>query len=960
MFEQPEVVVGRMLPWIVLLPLAGAIINGTAGRGAAKGLVTAVGVGSVAVAFAFAVVCFLALVTGEAPAASYQVTLYEWFDVAGYPIRVRFVMDHLAAVMTLVVTGVGTLIHVYSIGYMADDDGYARFFTYLNLFMAAMLVLVLASNIPLMFVGWEGVGLCSYLLIGFWYKNVDYAEAGKKAFVVNRIGDFGVLIGIFIILAYAQRTGVADAFEFRSINENAWNIGRWHWTVAGVDTGVWVVTAATLFLFLGCTGKSAQIPLFVWLPDAMAGPTPVSALIHAATMVTAGVYLCCRLSPFMVESPFALSVIALVGAATALVAATIAVAQNQMKKILAYSTVSQLGFMFAAVGSGAFAAGIFHVFTHAFFKACLFLGAGSVMHAIGSHSDADIRYQGGLRRVMPSTHWTFAVSCAAIAGLPFFSGFFSKDEILLGAATWGAESPYAPWVGWTVFAILVVSAVLTAFYMFRLYFRTFWGEFRGGHAPGSRHGDDHGHGEVHPHESPPTMTGPLMALAVGAALVGFLGMPHWWGAPNAWGAFLAPRYEAFLHALEHEGEEEPHDGGAAAADGEEHGAEAGDDHHGEAVRAAMREADQVRGGLASLQFRDLPEGRPEGADREASASAAPASLVHAPLWVALLAMACGLLAAFGGVGLAYAIYAPGGNEAATRIARRVPRLHRFFLDKWRVDELYGATVVAWTRWAAVLSANFDRLVVDGLLTKVTAELARATGWLLTRFQNGVVSAYAAMFVLGFAALGWFFLYPHAGLTAEAAGGEVEWTARPGVSYEYRWDLDSDGAFDTEWGPSATTTVDYRDAEPGTLAVLFRRSVRGDPAFLTSDEELIVRPGDAVPIPDAVLGAAWTVDLDASGRRPTLGWEDGQIRVDVHDARIPDLDDDPEDGVAHVPPGSLLSLFNGYRMEVALRVRATVEVRNAFGNRSRASRTVTVSLGRSATPRARALSREAGR
>ncbi len=453
--------VSKGLLWIVLLPLAGAVINGLFGRFASRKLVGSVGVGSVALAFGLAVAAFVQLfmlrhgADGESAKVVYD--FYDWFSVSvngsDVPVHVRFVMDALSGVMTLIVTGVGLLIHIYSLGYMHDDPGYARFFAYLNLFMASMLILVLASSMPVMFVGWEGVGLCSYLLIGFWWKNPTYAAAGRKAFVANRIGDFGVLIGIFILL------NAVGSFEFTDINHAAGGLAFQSFTLGGAQICT-LATAACLFLFLGCTGKSAQIPLYVWLPDAMAGPTPVSALIHAATMVTAGVYLCCRLSPLFVQSPTAMATIAVIGALTALLAASIAVVQNQMKKILAYSTVSQLGFMFAAVGVGAFGAGIFHVLTHAFFKACLFLGAGSVMHAVGAHGDADIRKLGGLKRYMPVTRWTFLFACLAIAGVPLFAGFFSKDEILLGALTFGhggadatagglaAQYAHLQWVGW--------------------------------------------------------------------------------------------------------------------------------------------------------------------------------------------------------------------------------------------------------------------------------------------------------------------------------------------------------------------------------------------------------------------------------------------------------------------------------------------------------------------------------
>jgi NADH-quinone oxidoreductase subunit L len=388
----------RALLWIVLLPLAGAVVNGLLGRRASRTTVHMIAVGSVAVAFGLALLAFARIYllrTAGEEEARLSYTVYEWFAIsvnnAEVPILIRFVMDALSGVMTLVVTGVGLLIHIYACGYMSEDPSYARFFSYMNLFMASMLILVLASNVPLMFVGWEGVGLCSYLLIGFWFENKNYAAAGRKAFVTNRIGDFGVLIGMFLLV---QAVG---SFEFAIINKNTDALTS-GWAFGLPALGMTIATAATLFLFLGCTGKSAQIPLFVWLPDAMAGPTPVSALIHAATMVTSGIYLICRLSPVFAVAPITMATVAIVGTVTAFLAATVALVQNNMKRVLAYSTVSQLGFMFAAVGCGAFAAGIFHVYTHAFFKACLFLGAGSVMHAVGAHGDADIRQLGGLNK----------------------------------------------------------------------------------------------------------------------------------------------------------------------------------------------------------------------------------------------------------------------------------------------------------------------------------------------------------------------------------------------------------------------------------------------------------------------------------------------------------------------------------------------------------------------------------
>jgi NADH-quinone oxidoreductase subunit L len=531
---------------IVLFPLLGAVLNGLLGCGvrpdwaASRRTVHMVACLSVAASFVFSLFCFVQLVllrhAGEGEHAGLYYTAYEWFSITlrgrAIPVDVRFTMDALSGVMALVVTGIGLLIHIYSTGYMSEEKSYARFFSYLNLFTGSMLILVLGSNLPLMFVGWEGVGLCSYLLIGFWWENPAYAAAGRKAFIANRIGDFGVVIGMLLLVS------AVHSFEFSAINAHAAELQRPVMLSGMAVLPISVATAATLFLFLGCTGKSAQIPLYVWLPDAMAGPTPVSALIHAATMVTSGLYLICRLSPIFAVAPATMAVVAITGTLTALLAATIACVQNDIKKVLAYSTVSQLGFMFAAAGCGAFAASFFHVYTHAFFKACLFLGAGSVMHAVGAHGDADIRRLGGLRKHLPRTHWTFLASCLAIAGVPGLSGFFSKDEILVGALSVGHYLPGH--LGVVIFVLLVICAALTAFYMFRLYFLTFSGEYRGGpehhddhHAAAS---DDSDHAAAHPHESPPSMTIPLVVLGAGAVVAGCV----WVGIAGLFGLEFQP------------------------------------------------------------------------------------------------------------------------------------------------------------------------------------------------------------------------------------------------------------------------------------------------------------------------------------------------------------------------------------------------------------------------------------
>ncbi len=494
--------VATLLYVIVFAPLVGAVVNGLGSRWLSRRFVSAVGVGTPFLSFAAALYSFAALmgVRGQEPEfTAVSTTLFSWISAGPISVDFALYLDPLSMVMTLVVTGVGSLIHLYSVGYMHGDPSYARYFSHLNLFMFSMLLLVLGQSLLLLFVGWEGVGLCSYLLIGFWFSDMDKAVAGKKAFIVNRIGDFGFLLGLFVLVFWMG--GTLDVPALRD-------------AVTAPDSRIasmtGAVTVVTLCLFVGATGKSAQIPLYVWLPDAMAGPTPVSALIHAATMVTAGVYMIARLNFLFVLAPVTMAVVAGVGALTALFAASIGLAQNDIKKVLAYSTVSQLGYMFLGVGMGAFGAGIFHLMTHAFFKACLFLGAGSVIHAM--HGEQDIQKMGGLARHMPITRATFLISCLAIAGVPLLSGFFSKDEILYGAFVLRHGSgAVAPWLGKLYFVLALAAALMTAVYMFRLYFLTFSGEMR-----------SH---DAHPHESPATMTIPLILLAAGAVAAGWVGLP---------------------------------------------------------------------------------------------------------------------------------------------------------------------------------------------------------------------------------------------------------------------------------------------------------------------------------------------------------------------------------------------------------------------------------------------------
>jgi len=494
------------LLWLVpALPLAGFVVNGALAltRPTAKRAVSIVGVGTLVLAFAAAAFA-VAELASQHPSAPLVFRYWEWLPVGDLQVAFALQLDQLAAVMILVVTGVGALIHVFSVGYMYDDPGYARYFAYLNLFVFFMLILVLGANFPVMFVGWEGVGLCSYLLIGFWFNEQINADAGKKAFIVNRIGDFGFLVAMFLIFTHL------GSLDFETVFSKA--------PAAFLPSGA-AATAITLFLFLGCTGKSAQIPLYIWLPDAMQGPTPVSALIHAATMVTAGVYLVARCGVLFALSPLGSAVVAGIGALTALFAATIALKQWDIKRVLAYSTVSQLGYMFVGVGTGAYAAGMFHLVTHAFFKALLFLGSGSVIHAVHhalhathTHEDAqDMRNMGGLARYMPWTAALMWMATLAIAGIPPFAGFFSKDEILGAAFAEAAVHPawYAFW------AMGMAAALLTAFYMTRLMLYTFHGPNR----TGERARD-------HLHEAPPVMTGPLVVLGLLTVTGGALNIPE--------------------------------------------------------------------------------------------------------------------------------------------------------------------------------------------------------------------------------------------------------------------------------------------------------------------------------------------------------------------------------------------------------------------------------------------------
>jgi NADH-quinone oxidoreductase subunit L len=767
------------------MPLLGAFVNGVWGKRLGKEAVKTMALSAMAISFFAALFTFAALnhhvdssavekvVEGHKVVEHEHVKLswlaWEWMRASGagglsaIPIQAKFSVDALSGIMMLVITGIGFLIHLYASNYMETDKGYWRFFAYLNLFVFSMLILVLGDNLPLLFVGWEGVGLCSYLLIGFWYDKLPNAAAGKKAFIANRVGDFGLICAMFLIAHYC------GALDWSGIEAGAksllspdmvhvWPFGNAHYDgwagflqpkVPLMMTGA---TAVCACLLLGATGKSAQMPLYVWLPDAMAGPTPVSALIHAATMVTAGIYLICRLNFVFVLAPGVMAVIAGVGAFTALFAATIALVQNDLKKVLAYSTVSQLGFMFLGVGSGSFTAGFFHVLTHAFFKACLFLAAGSVIHAMHArvHDDEksqDMRMMGGLKKYMPLTYGTFGAATLAIIGFPLTSGFFSKDEILFRSFSnsyqWvdkaRAESlkmwmPPA-YLGKIYYVMGVLAATLTAFYMCRAFFLTFYGDFKGwkigkpvaaeGHDEDGHddHGDDHHHDDLTtpgaaPHESPRPMTIPLIILA----------------ALAVFGGLLNPGLAKSLFHLE---------------------------------------SIPLEHWLEPVFATSMAKGIHE---------------VEHNLSMELMCTA-GAFSAFAiGSGIAYWTYIVNNGAPAKQWAAAAPGLHKMLMAKWMVDELYDATAISMVDGLADTFVGADKIVVDGILAQVTSFLAAAFGTAFRAVQNGMVHVYAAAMVVGVAGFSWFFAMPHAeGMIVDKGNGDFIVSAAPGFGYEYKFD-----------------------------------------------------------------------------------------------------------------------------------------------------------------------------
>ena len=717
-----------MLLLIPLLPLAGFVVNAFVGRRLSKSLSGGVACAVMIASFAVSASLVWGLLGGNA--SPIEVTVFEWFASGTLHVPFALRLDHLSAVMILVVTGIGSLIHIYSTGYMHDEsDGeYARYFSYLNLFASFMLVLVLGASFPVMFVGWEGVGLCSYLLIGFWFRKKSAADAGKKAFIVNRIGDFGFVLGMLLIFATFGTLDVqqvAAAADARAIE---------HGTMG-------VMTIATLLLFLGATGKSAQIPLYVWLPDAMEGPTPVSALIHAATMVTAGVYMIGRNAVLFSHAPTTLAIVAGIGAATALMAGTIGLVQNDIKRVLAYSTVSQLGYMFLAMGVGAYAAGIFHLYTHAFFKAPLFLGSGAVIHALAG--EQDLRNMGGLKKYLPITYWTFLIGALAIAGVPLLSGFFSKDEILYRTFTSSNGNRLLLW------GIGMVTSLLTATYMFRLVFLAFHGERRTGeHAAAhpeeeepvrdpdavQRHGPHTAHdagalGHAHaPHDAPPSMAIPLIVLAAGSVLAGYVGVPHALGGSHRIERFLEPSFEVSESARRVE---------ATAA------------------QAAPAPGEGVRTVAAQ---------EPAASDAIGTAGAGESTELMLMALSSAVALAGIVIAAYfwlrPSTGSGRPELVEGRNRAAAdAVARRMHGLYNLLLHKYYVDELYDGAVVQPIKLLSTggLWKGVDAGVIDGAVNGI-GQTVRAASGALRRVQTGSVRTYAASLFLGVVLiLGWYLL-----------------------------------------------------------------------------------------------------------------------------------------------------------------------------------------------------------
>ena len=705
-----------MLKWITLAPLIGAIINGLFGKRLGERVVGLVACASVGVSAVLAALSFNNLLHAPEVDGVRRITEYffTWIHVGNFRADFAYLLDPLSGLYILFITGVGFLIHVYATAYMHGDPGFYRFFAYLNLFMFMMLTLVLADNLLLLFVGWEGVGLCSYLLIGFYIRKKEAGDAAKKAFVTNRVGDLSYTIGMFLIFTTFGTISFVAKDNVASFLEQAASRPMEALGALGLMGGI------ALLLFGGATGKSAQIPLYVWLPDAMAGPTPVSALIHAATMVTAGVYLTARCSPIVVKSPTAMTAIAVIGAATAIFAATIGIAQNDIKKVLAYSTVSQLGYMFLACGVGAFIAGIFHVMTHAFFKALLFLGSGSVIH--GMHEEQDIRKMGGLRKYMPITFGTMFLGWLAIAGVPGLAGFFSKDEILW--KTWSATvlpTVYGVPLGKILWGVALLTAGITAFYMTRMMVMTFFGQERFGHGHdehGHGHDDHHGgHGHGKPHESPAVMWVPLAVLAVLSVVGGYVGVPASLGGSNHIEHFLAP---SIAHVGgEHHATQQAIPGNQVAALGEP--------EHAPAAPAAQPEHGQTTPAPASA------------AHAATDGAAKPAAEEHHDVgterMLTLLSVIVGLL----GIGLGWALF-------SKKPIRKMPAAME---NKYYIDEAYETAII---NPIEQMSRHFlwkivDVKLIDGFVNGVARVFAGLANG-LRQTQTGYARSYAAVILLG--------------------------------------------------------------------------------------------------------------------------------------------------------------------------------------------------------------------
>jgi len=667
---------------IPLLPFLGFLVNATIGSRLSKSTSATVAVAAIGLSFGVAssVVWSLVHVAPVAGVRALDAVVFTWIQSGGLTIPVEFRVDPLSSVMILIITGIGSLIHLYSTAYMHEetDSEYARYFSYLNLFAAFMLVLVLGASFPLMFVGWEGVGLCSYLLVGFWFTKQTAIEAGKKAFVVNRVGDFGFILGMAAIFA---------TFHTLDFQQVAFRVAQ-----LPVETTAGVLTGITLLLFLGATGKSAQLPLYVWLPDAMEGPTPVSALIHAATMVTAGVYLIGRNAVLFGHAPLTLNVVAVVGCLTALMAGTIGLVQNDIKRVLAYSTVSQLGYMFLAMGVGAFAGGIFHLYTHAFFKALLFLGSGAVIHAL--NGEQDLRRMGGLKKDLPITYWTFLMGTLAICGVPLFSGFFSKDEILGKAFASGHT---------VLWAIAVLTAFLTATYMFRLLYLAFFGERRAAPVTAGQ-ADDHGHGHVAAHgahlrDAPPAMAIALVVLAIGSVFAGYVGVPESLGGGNRFEHYLAPSFQAPTMAT---------------------------------IEGALTvAAPTIEPAPAEGQESPTPE---------------------------MALMGVSVVAALSGIGLASFIYLKRPS-VADALAERLSGPYRLLVGKYFVDEIYDAVFVQPIKRVSTLFLwrGVDAGLIDGTVNSVGFAV-RGLSAVLRRLQTGSVRAYAMSLFAGVVAIVGYFLW----------------------------------------------------------------------------------------------------------------------------------------------------------------------------------------------------------